>query len=246
MLRTLQSQKELLECREQLRLRGVDFTDGRRLRMWAVVFWLRYRHRMPLPDVLKSWDVWHALTAIENSRIERREPILDMGCHNSEILYVLHALGYRELHGCDLNPLCRRLPFWHRIHYRAVDVTCTPYPDRSFAAITCLSVIEHGVRIESLTREVTRLLRPGGIFVLTTDYDGTGDRHVVSESLRPFGLTWKIYSPEGLRRVLTEFQNAGLSLLGPEAMARTQAERPIYWNDHQYTFALAVMRAPGS
>src|SRR5437870_2603460 len=117
MLRTLQSRMELLECRERLRARGLDFTDRRRLRVWALAFWLRYRHPMPVPDVLKSWDVWHALTAIQNSKVEHSAPVLDMGCYNSEILYVLHALGYRKLHGCDLNPLCRRLPFWHRVRY---------------------------------------------------------------------------------------------------------------------------------
>ena len=244
MFRILQSQNELLKCRDQLRARGLDFTDRRRLRIWALAYSLRYRHSMPVPDVRKSWDVLHALAAIERSGIGPADPVLDMGCYNSEVLYVLHALGYCALHGCDLNPLCRRLPFWHRVHYRVADLTRTPYPDRSFAAITCLSVIEHGVSLESLVREVTRLLRPGGIFVLTTDYDAS-DRHVVSRGLEPFGLDWKIYSPAEIGRVLAEFRAAGFSLLDPEAVSWTHVERPITWNGHSYTFALAVLRAPG-
>jgi SAM-dependent methyltransferase len=198
---------------------------------------------MPTPDVLKSWDVWHALTAIEQAGIEHTGPVLDMGCYNSEILYVLNALGYRQLYGCDLNPLCRRLPYWHRVHYRAGDLTRTPYRDGFFAAITCLSVIEHGVPLQALVREVARLLRPGGIFILTTDYDVCG-RHLVSHDLKPFGLDWMIHTPAELLDVLTEFASFGLTLLDPGTTEWAHAERPINWNGHSYTFALAVLRAP--
>jgi len=245
MLRTLRSREELLKCREQLRMRGVDFTDQRRLRIWRLAFCLRYRHGMPVPDVQKSWDVWNALALIEDAKVDRLAPVLDMGCYNSEILYVLHTLGYRELHGCDLNPLCRRLPFWHRIQYRAADITCTPYASRSFAAITCLSVIEHGVPAEGLAQEVARLLRPGGIFVLTTDFDPTGERHVIPRDLKPFGLDWQIYSLDGLVSVLTRFERAGLTLLDPDQTALKQPERPVSWSEHTYTFALAALQARG-
>lgn len=199
---------------------------------------------MPIPDVLKSWDVSHALDAIERAGIERSAPVLDMGCYNSEIIYVLHALGYRQIHGCDLNPLCRRLPYWHRVHYRIADLTDTHFPDQFFAAITCLSVIEHGVPLDGLAREVARLLRPGGIFVLTTDYDGTGERHVIAGDVRPFGLDWQVYTEDGFQRVIGVLEQAGLRLLQPEIVPLTHTERPIIWNQHSYTFVLAVLRAP--
>jgi 2-polyprenyl-3-methyl-5-hydroxy-6-metoxy-1,4-benzoquinol methylase len=107
-------------------------------------------------DVLGKylWDVANAIRLIEQRVPNRDGPILDMGCFKSEILYALHKMGDRQVHGCDLNPLCRWMPYWNKIHYRASDITKTPYPDRSFVANTCMAVVEHGVPLDPLADEV--------------------------------------------------------------------------------------------
>ena len=81
---------------------------------------------------MKSWDVANALRVIEAAAPGRSTPVLDMGCYNSEVVYALHALGYRNVHGCDLNPLSRWLPYWHAVRYTPADLTATPYPDATF------------------------------------------------------------------------------------------------------------------
>ncbi len=73
--------------------------------------------------------------------------------------------------------------------------------------------------MDALVTEVTRLLKPGGIFIFTTDYDATGESHVVAPELRPFNLDWKIYSRPGLWEIIGKFQRAGLSLLEPNNVA---------------------------
>ena len=43
-----------------------------------------------------------------------------------------------------------------------------PYPDSSFDLVTCTEVIEHLEHYRSVLREVSRVLRPGGVFVVST------------------------------------------------------------------------------
>ena len=244
MIRTLQSLEELRSCRQRLRERRLDFTHPSRVRFWRFLYQLRYRRELPVADIMKSWDVSNAMGLIENAVADRGSPILDMGCFNSEILYVLHGLGYRRLHGCDVNPMCRWMPFWHSIRYRMADLTRTAYPDRHFAAITCLSVIEHGVPLEGLVTEIFRLLRAGGLFVLTTDYDATGRRHVISKDFQVFGLGWRIFTPNDLSRLIEQFRKVGFLLMDPESINATHSECPVTWNGQDYTFVMVALKAP--
>jgi 2-polyprenyl-3-methyl-5-hydroxy-6-metoxy-1,4-benzoquinol methylase len=50
------------------------------------------------------------------------------------------------------------------------DITHTEYDAATFDAITCLSVIEHGVDLDAYFREMSRILKPGGILITSTDY----------------------------------------------------------------------------
>src|SRR5437764_470272 len=62
------------------------------------------------------------------------------------------------------------LPRRSRISFVTCDLTRTPFRDQSFDVITCLSVIEHGVELEAYVREMSRLLRPGGYLITSTDF----------------------------------------------------------------------------
>ncbi len=50
------------------------------------------------------------------------------------------------------------------------DVTAMMYRDGWFDAVTCMSVIEHGVPIDAFFGEAARVLRPGGLLIVSTDY----------------------------------------------------------------------------
>ena len=244
MISLLESQEEIRSARATLRSEGLDFAQHGRLRLWDILYRVRYRVPMPKPDLIKSWDVMNAWQIVEREIPDRRAGILDMGCYNSEILYALHARGYRNLHGCDLNPMCRRMAFWHAVRYRQADITSTPYPDAKFAAVTCLSVIEHGVPIDALVKELKRLLQPDGIFIFTTDYDATGGGEAAVTEPRPFGLEWQIHTKQTLLDLFSRFERAGFTLLDQDARLPTHHQRPITWNGKEYTFALAALRAP--
>jgi SAM-dependent methyltransferase len=245
MMLTLKSKDDLHVAREQLRRRGLDFTDPKRLGLWKWPYQIRFRARLPRADFMKSWDVANAVRLIERHVPDPRAPILDMGCYNSEILYVLHGLGYRKLYGCDLNPLCRWMPYFTSISYQYADLTRTPYPDRSFAAMTCISVVEHGVPLESFVTEVARLIRPGGLFLFTTDYDASGLPHEIDPEFRVFGQSWTIFTPETLHDLISRFFARGFSYLEPDTRDGGHDERPVHWNGQDYTFVMVALRAPG-
>jgi SAM-dependent methyltransferase len=244
MILTLRSTDELEASRRELAARGLDFSNPARARFWRLLYHARFRDTLPPADLMKSWDVAHSIKIIEAVMPDRSTPVLDMGCYNSEVVYALHALGYQHVHGCDLNPLCRWMPYWTAVRYACADLTATPYPDRSFGAITCLSVIEHGVPLGAMAAEVDRLLRPGGLFVFTTDFDGTGQPHTMDPRFQVFGQSWTIFNRETLDGVIDRFRNRDFTPLDPDQSVGIHHERPILWNGQSYTFALVALRKP--
>jgi SAM-dependent methyltransferase len=242
MIKLLQSWQELEDARSWLRTRGIDFTEASKARIWRLLYTLRFRTKAPPADKLKSWDVANMVQLIEKLAPEKDAPILDLGCFNSEILWCLHGLGYTKLHGCDLNPLCEWMPFWSSVQYKTSDMTRTEYGAKQFRVLTAVSAIEHGVPIPALAREARRLLQPGGLFLLTTDYDGTGAQHDTERELI-FGQTWTIFSRTGLQAVVDEFRANGLELLSEVSDADwNHPSRPVKWNGQDYTFALLVFQ----
>jgi ubiquinone/menaquinone biosynthesis C-methylase UbiE len=52
--------------------------------------------------------------------------------------------------------------------YRRADLYHLPFPDNTFAAVVMREVLEHIRRPEEALREVSRVLKPGGVFIMTT------------------------------------------------------------------------------
>jgi SAM-dependent methyltransferase len=124
---------------------------------------------LPLhPSPEKNWDTLAAL-AVVLDHTQRSARILDAGAElYSQVLPSLYLLGYRDLWGVNL---AFSKPFRHGpIQYEPGDITRTRFSDDFFDAITCLSVIEHGVDVEAFFREMSRILKPQGVLVVSADY----------------------------------------------------------------------------
>jgi SAM-dependent methyltransferase len=186
---------------------------------------------LTIGDFVKSWDV---LTSIEflQERSETSDPILDLGCYASEILLALDKAGYGNLSGIDLNPRLKEMPRQGRIHYRTGDFMQTPFADQSFAAITSISVIEHGFDGPRLMGEASRLLQPGGVFVASFDY---WPEKIDTSGTRFFGMDWLIFSRADVEAMVDEAARHGLRPVG--AMDYDAAERTIRFGGYAYTFA---------
>src|SRR2546423_3782575 len=185
-LAILQSLTEVDQARAELERRNLSCLQARR-------GWLRSLLRprtIEVGDRLKSWDVLRTVRFLE-ANIARDDAVLDIGAYASEILCILKKLGYTRLSGVDFNRDLVRMPYAESIRYEVADFMHTRFPDESFAAVTAISVIEHGFNSEALLNEVTRLLRPGGYFIASFDYW----REKIDTSTTPiFGLDWRIFS----------------------------------------------------
>jgi SAM-dependent methyltransferase len=234
----LRRREDIRAATRELRRRGwVDFGSSlERSRILAAVRGTLGRG-IPRPNPIKSWDVLRVLEGMTGTT-KRELPILDLGSVACPVLACLHGLGYQDLHGVDLDPRVRKMPYAGEIDYRRADMTATPWPDGTFAAITAVSVIEHGFDQDALLDEVARLLRPGGAFFFSTDY---WPEKVSTDGVRLFGLDWQIFSAEEIEMLLAAARERGLRPVGdPRAVLRLPAaaggKRPISYEGRDYTF----------
>jgi SAM-dependent methyltransferase len=196
------------------------------------------RHRTPE----KNWDHLAAISTIL-SRTSRSAQILDAGAEfYSNVLPALFLYGYRNLHGINLSftDPARRGP----IRYIPGDLTRTTFPNAFFDAITCMSVIEHGVPLEAYFREMHRLLKPGGVLITSTDYYPTP---INTEGLSAHGSPVKVFSKQGIEAALSLGEEIGLRLTGDLALDGLDldgTEKPIRWEAYglEYTFLLFTLQ----
>lgn len=233
-LEVLQSEKQIREGRRILERRGLSSmtTSWRR--------WLQRRRLMQgveVGDRLKSWDVLKTAQFME-AHVARTAPVLDIGAYASEIPPLLHRMGYRRVCAIDLNPELARMPFPSAIDYRVADFLQAPYQDGSFAAITAISVIEHGFDREALVAEMSRLLAPGGYFIASFDY---WPEKIATDGQDVFGMSWTIFSRVEVQELIATAAQAGLKPFGAMNFS-CSGEKPISCFSRDYTFAWMVLQ----
>src|SRR5438876_549318 len=124
---------------------------------------------------LEDWYWWFvarreaALRFTEDFQ-PRRGPlrILDAGCGTGALLDRLEKRPDAEVYGLDFSG--QALAYTReRGHHHLVqaDLTRLPFPDGTFDVITALDVVEHIREDEGALREVNRVLRPGGVLLVS-------------------------------------------------------------------------------
>jgi ubiquinone/menaquinone biosynthesis C-methylase UbiE len=107
---------------------------------------------------------------------------LDAGCGVTPLVHALSRRGVRA-YGCDgnerlIDELRRFAPqhiYGSEVEYSAQDLTHLSFDDETFDAISCISVLEHipAPADQQALRELLRVLKPGGLLVLTVDFSPT-------------------------------------------------------------------------
>jgi SAM-dependent methyltransferase len=187
----------------------------------------------------KNWDHLAAVRAIVG-RTAKSARILDAGAEiYSNVLPALFAYGYRDLFGINLSFVdsARRGP----IRYLPGDITRTDFRGGFFDAVTCMSVIEHGVPIRAYFREMFRILKPGGILITSTDYYPTP---IDTAGKIAHGSPIKIFSQHEIEEMLEIAYECGFK---PTATIDLEcAGRPVRWElyDLDFTFIIFTLLRP--
>jgi SAM-dependent methyltransferase len=196
--------------------------------------------RLGLPPVAlpaKNWDSLAALDLIlRNTDTNAR--IFDAGGEwYSMILPWLCLYGYRHL-------TAGNLVFEKRLHrgpivYEHADLTRTKYPDGSLDVVTCLSVIEHGVDLDAYFREMSRIVRHGGLLITSTDYY---ELPVDTKGQHAYGVPIHIFTRDEIAQALELAESHGFSLVAPIDLRAD--EKVVHWAqyDLRYTFVIVSLR----
>lgn len=232
-LAVLSLKAQIDAARRTLGRRGLSCTTPG----WKVAL-QRYRllPGIRIGDHVKSWDVLKTVGFIE-SHAAKDDPVLDIGAYASEVPLILHRLGYRRVAGIDLNPDIVKTPHSGGIDYRVGDFLHAPFPDRSFAAVTAISVIEHGFNGEALAAEIARLLKPGGFFIASFDY---WPEKIPTDGIKLFDMSWTIFSRQEVQQFLAVAKEYGLVPCGP--LAFDAADKPVSCAGRDYTFAWLAIK----
>lgn len=190
----------------------------------------------PVWDAPKSWDALGALHEVL-SRTGPRARVLDAGAeYYSQILRWLYLYGYRDLTGVNL--VFERPVRCGPIRLEPGDITATRFADGQFDAVTCMSVIEHGVDLAAYFAEMARILRPGGVLVTSTDYfaepTDTRGRHA-------YGGPIRVFDRRDMEAAFSLAAEHGLRLTGPVDLE--SEERCVHWAEHnlRYSFLIWTM-----
>lgn len=142
--------------------------------------------RDPLHDWSRCWEYpyayYHLERFIQHAPAASRPVVVDVGSGVTFFPFALGTLGY-DVVCTDTDPICRTdleraVPLVSaapgRVSFRMIEQGRLPLSDGEAGVATCISVLEHIPDFESTVRELARVVRPGGLAVLTNDLDLRG------------------------------------------------------------------------
>lgn len=183
----------------------------------------------------KNWDALAALSIVLR-HTDKNSRILDAGGeYYSTLLPWLHSYHYNNL--IAVNLCFKKSRYRGRILYQPGDITKLSYPSDYFDAITCLSVIEHHVSLDAYFREMSRVLKPGGVLITSADY---WDKGVDTKGKHAYGGPIQILDEAEIRQAFEIAQGYSLELV-QEVDLRCQ-ESPVSWMDLDFTFLYFTLK----
>lgn len=194
-------------------------------------------------DFQKNWDTLKALYYVARAT-DSSANILDAGGGlHSPVLNALSEFGYSGLYACDVVDVnYSPEKFSDKIKFTIQSIEQTDYPNQFFSAVTCLSVIEHGVNHQNFFAEMSRILKQDGLLIITADY---WPEFIDCSGIYPYGSEnpeMKVYQADDIDELVRIGYECGFELCAPLDLAAS--ERAVRWDDvdREYTFIFIAMR----
>jgi SAM-dependent methyltransferase len=140
---------------------------------------------------------------LEELGVSRDARVIDVGSGTGTNLRMLREIGFRDVTGLDASPVA--IQFCHEKKLGPVeqgDVCQLPFESERFELVLATDIIEHVDRDDLAVAEIHRVLRPGGMAIITVPAFASlfGLQDEVSQHKRRYRM-------EGLRSVI---EKAGL------------------------------------
>jgi SAM-dependent methyltransferase len=185
-------------------------------------------------DLPKNWDSLIALRCVLR-RIPKTGIVLDAGAEMySVILPWLGFFGYQNLIGINISFQARTER--DSVVYEPGNITNTTFPNGTFDAITCLSVIEHGVDIAQYLEEAFRILKPGGVLITSTDYYKTP---IDTRGQCAFGVPIHIFTADEIVGIVERARRVGFELTSP--LDLTSDQKVVTWDEYGLKYSFIVL-----
>lgn len=134
---------------------------------------------------LRRWDHGYGLRkrlrAVE--RYVQRGRLLDVGAASGAFLSEVAQSSAWQAEGVELNAIVAEMARTQGLTVSTGTVESCAFPDNHFDAITLWDVFEHLHSPSDTLAELSRILRPGGILLMSTPNLASWDRHI-------FGRYW--------------------------------------------------------
>ena len=177
-----------------------------------------YRQNEAYAQFLAGWDAgFYAKYADSLKPQQAGGRVLDVGCGVGQVVARLQEGGF-EAYGVDVSEpnIKRAKQFCPRC--QVYDGHVLPFPDKHFASVGALNVLEHVDEPEAFIRELVRVTEPGGHIVLSSPNFfrvlGFRDYH---PRMRGFGNKWRNWQRlrEKRRQMRTEPNSVRFDRMSP-------------------------------
>jgi len=125
--------------------------------------------------------------------IQKNDRILEIGCGTGELTNYLYNSGYTDIIGTDLSEEATSYgkKKYKNVSLKAMDAVCLNFLDYSFDVCMAFDLIEHLPDVNEHIKEVVRVLKPNGVYLLQTP-------NIISNSIKPFlnrDFSWRWQHP---------------------------------------------------
>jgi SAM-dependent methyltransferase len=140
-----------------------------------VAFWDRHFRHVPSEEVIGAvqgywtqYRYWPDIETVIGDWTDKK--VLDVGCGYTSVLNMLDGSDRYGL-SIEIDDLRQRPGYWWNPEIRWVNGTAEnlPYVPHSFDVVVCSNGVDHYASPELAIREMTRVLQPEGLIILTVN-----------------------------------------------------------------------------